>query len=1226
MKFTIKKKLAVGVVSTLAAIGLMAAGGAGHAIGEGQIEQGDIYRIKNITKNSLFADPASADKCETVQYKVRLHNPGPGVVSNVNVKATLPTTAASTNVSTVSITAQNAFPVTVSDIATLFLSTPQSVSYVSGSTQLLDTNSAVLANLPDGIIGSGVNIGSVAVSLLNIKFVQFQAKVNCPPPPAQPVFTCDKLSVLAQANRMAQVSAFATTALNGAVYNHAVIDWGDGSAPLTIASPVGQTHQYAADGTYTITATAHFIVNGQDVAATSPACVAKVTFKAPPVTPVYTCDKLSVVAQANRTAQVTAFAATAAGGATFTNAVINWGDGSTPLTSASPVGQTHQYAADGTYTITATAHFNVNGQDVTATSPACMQQVTFKTVVPVYTCDKLSVVAETPRTARVTAFATTASGGAVFKNAVIDWGDNSTPLTIANPVGQIHQYAVDGTYTITATAHFTLNGQDVTATSPACVAKVTVNTPVTPVYTCDKLNVMAQANRTANITAFATTATGGAVFKNVVIDWGDNSTPLTIASPVGQTHQYAADGTYTVTATAHFTVNGQDVTASGPNCVKYVTFETPVTPIYLCNKFSITADAATRTIKVSGFAVTATNGAVFKNVVIDWGDVSSPLTIVDPIGQTHQYSQDGTFSPRATAHFTLNGQDVTATSPDCVQQVTFVAKPQPPVYTCDKLSVSVDDATRTATITNLTTTATNGAVLKNVVIDWGDNTTPLTNANVIGQSHQYANSGSFTITATAHFIVAGQDVTATSPACTQYITIKTPPVTPVYTCDKLNISSDASRLVTVTNFDTTASGGAVFKNVVIDWGDNSTALTTANAIGQTHQYAADGTYTITATAHFTVNSQDVTATSPGCVQKVTFKAPPVVVYTCDKFTISSNIATRTVNVTAFATTATGGATFTNAVIDWGDGTAPLTSANPVGQSHQYATDGTFSPRATAHFSLNGADVTASGPSCVQKVDFKTPPVAVYTCDKLAVATEDVNRKVKVTTLDTTATNGAVLKNVVIDWGDNTTPLTTNTPVGQTHQYGQDGTFTITATANFTLNGQDVSATSEACTAKVTFKAPPQTPVYTCDKLSVTTDNNRLVTISNFANTATNGAVLKNVVIDWGDSSTALTTTNAVGQTHQYAKDKDGTFTITATAHFMVDGKDVTATGPQCTQMVTFKTNTPPVVTTPPSTPVAAPTTLVNTGPGSTAALFALVAVVGTLAHRYFLGRRLGSNL
>jgi hypothetical protein len=104
------------------------------------------------------------------------------------------------------------------------------------------------------------------------------------------------------------------------------------------------------------------------------------------------------------------------------------------------------------------------------------------------------------------------------------------------------------------------------------------------------------------------------------------------------------------------------------------------------------------------------------------------------------------------------------------------------------------------------------------------------------------------------------------------------PPQPAYTCDAFNITADVNRTVKVSTFTTTAINGATFKNADVNWGDNSAVLTTANVVGQTHKYDKDGTYTVTATARFTVNGQDVTASSPGCVKQVTFKEdqPPKV--------------------------------------------------------------------------------------------------------------------------------------------------------------------------------------------------------------------------------------------------------------------------------------------------------------------------------------------------------------
>ncbi|HEX5797619.1 MAG TPA: hypothetical protein VFX86_04500 [Candidatus Saccharimonadales bacterium] len=150
------------------------------------IERGDIYRVKNVTQGTEFMDPVSADKCDELQYKVRIHNPGPTeVATNVTVQAAFPTAASTKNISLVTIKADNIQPTSASDSATVNISTPQKVSYVTGSTQLLDANSNFIKNLPDAITGAGVNIGNVGVSINEKRFVQFKAKIDCPQPPEE---------------------------------------------------------------------------------------------------------------------------------------------------------------------------------------------------------------------------------------------------------------------------------------------------------------------------------------------------------------------------------------------------------------------------------------------------------------------------------------------------------------------------------------------------------------------------------------------------------------------------------------------------------------------------------------------------------------------------------------------------------------------------------------------------------------------------------------------------------------------------------------------------------------------------------------------------------------------------------------------------------------------------------------------------------------------------------
>jgi uncharacterized repeat protein (TIGR01451 family) len=100
---------------------------------------------------------------------------------------------------------------------------------------------------------------------------------------------------------------------------------------------------------------------------------------------------------------------------------------------------------------------------------------------------------------------------------------------------------------------------------------------------------------------------------------------------------------------------------------------------------------------------------------------------------------------------------------------------------------------------------------------------------------------------------------------------------PKFTCDLLDLSVDnTKRTVKVSDFKFTAQNGAEFNHVVLTWGDNSEALTTNNVVGQTHQYANDGTFVVNAVAHFTVNGEDVSASGSSCSKTVSFTStvPP----------------------------------------------------------------------------------------------------------------------------------------------------------------------------------------------------------------------------------------------------------------------------------------------------------------------------------------------------------------
>ncbi|MEO7364029.1 MAG: PKD domain-containing protein [Candidatus Saccharimonadales bacterium] len=388
---------------------------------------------------------------------------------------------------------------------------------------------------------------------------------TCPPKPA---YSCTSLT----ATRVGETNQFnfvaKASATNGATILSYSYDFNDG--PVLVTSDANVSHTYSKPGTYNTSVTANVLVDGKtlpSVPVTGDACKQTITI-ADKQTPTYSCDKLTAT-QVNRTQYNFEAVATATNGASISNYTYNYGDNTTSTAAANTA--SHNYTAPGTYTVRVTANVNVNNTNVPVTSDACVAQITVAPQ-PYAECTGLNIVFGEGYELAATA-TYVANNGATLKAASFDFGDNTQVVTAATASAN-HTYTADGTYTITAT--LTFNGVEAGSTS-VCQAVVSFET-VQPTYTCDAFNITKGDNRTVTVAGFQTSADNGAVFKSVDLNWGDNQSSKNVTSVNGQTHTYVADGTYTITAIVHFTVNGQDVVASGAHCTQTVSFTTPQPP------------------------------------------------------------------------------------------------------------------------------------------------------------------------------------------------------------------------------------------------------------------------------------------------------------------------------------------------------------------------------------------------------------------------------------------------------------------------------------------------------------------------------------------------------------------------------------------------------------------------------------------------------------------------
>jgi hypothetical protein len=228
---------------------------------------------------------------------------------------------------------------------------------------------------------------------------------------------------------------------------------------------------------------------------------------------------------------------------------------------------------------------------------------------------------------------------------------------------------------------------------------------------------------------------------------------------------------------------------------------------------------------------------------------------------------------------TTNASGVNSQGGNCSTNTTTVITTVTPPATptpsasgqCSSLALAVDPNNPLSVTATVTDQLNNGATLSGITYDFGDNTGVSSPTSEASMQHTYANAGTYMVTATLNF--TGGSGTVPTSACQSSITTNAATVTP--TCNQLSLNEGDNRTVTVSNFQTTANNASLISQD-INWGDGSSTSGVSNIIGQSHQYAADGTYTVSGDANYSVNGQTITAGGNGCTQQVTVSSAPTV--------------------------------------------------------------------------------------------------------------------------------------------------------------------------------------------------------------------------------------------------------------------------------------------------------------------------------------------------------------
>lgn len=438
-------------------------------------------------------------------------------------------------------------------------------------------------------------------------------------------------------------------------------------------------------------------------------------------------------------------------------------------------------------------------------------------------------------------------------------------------------------------------------------------------------------------------------------------------------------------------------------------------------------------------------------------------------------------------------------------------------------------------------------------------------------------------------------------------------------------------------------------------GSNPIPVTIPNAgnyFGNYNSQAfADGTSAIPVDVLFNpTNGKLQFAVMTNTCGNTTIGHPTAPTYICRA--LNATRSTQNPNQWSFTTDANAGngATITKLVYNYGDGNAP-----DIRYKTSDVVNHTFTRNSTVTVSVyvslpGGGQVVLT--NCTRDITF-VPPAPVFTCDLLSLqpGTPDqtTGKQAYILRATATMTNGTITS-YVFTYGDGSSePAPTNIVAGSTPR-----TFTVSKShtyapgkwaASVRVYGKDltgrniVAPVNVKCAAQITVQRPeckPGVPQndsrcydYTCNLLTIDQGNNdtRTVTIKNFsASTSNPNAKLTSIVVDWGDNTATSTYTSisdALNKTHQYGTDVTSS-TVTAVAHFTTTQgavQDIPAGGENCAKPVSYTTPVPPTPPTPP-----APTQLINTGAGSVFGLFGVTAVIATVLHRIFLGRRLNRQV
>lgn len=185
---------------------------------------------------------------------------------------------------------------------------------------------------------------------------------------------------------------------------------------------------------------------------------------------------------------------------------------------------------------------------------------------------------------------------------------------------------------------------------------------------CTDLRIDEKDEKTRTVTVTVTGTTQNTTIDDYRIDFGDN----TVKNTQTAEHTYAQAGEYTITAYVSGKVYDKVELVTSGDCKKTITFEEEKEQVLQCTLLKLDEyDKEKRYVKatVTGFA----DNTTITGYRIDFGDGDD--SVFDEQTADYTYPKDGKYTITGYVLGTLDGENVTVSGVDCVEEVE-VAKPE----------------------------------------------------------------------------------------------------------------------------------------------------------------------------------------------------------------------------------------------------------------------------------------------------------------------------------------------------------------------------------------------------------------------------------------------------------------------------------------------------------------------------------------------------------------------